>query len=399
MPAPEGPLIIAPAGIDYFDCTGCGRCCKLWGVQVDADSFRRARDFLENPPAPRPNPDLDWYKEEEGNIYYNLTPRGNCVFLDANHMCYLHTHDPALKSIVCRNYPREETRTPRGREVTLTFSSYGAFVNVLCRPEPFSLVRSPMTQPLPLPDASKPAISHPKSLSWKTLYLVEEALLDTIASTSQLDDALAQCAHFLSKVEGHDDGKKLRRAIQAREIHPSVRMNIPGISDLESAWKLIDRIIRFRILFLADNPMLEPDRIEVQKLIDDMQNGPGDEKIGPSLFYRRLRRSWFDPCSAEITPLLRKFILYKIFKKTFFLEYGLVRGFNIICFMYALARLQLMLMARREGRVPGQADLFEPLRFAEVHFAHSGRFLQFWKEAFKSDMLASAAITEILVRA
>lgn len=398
MPADQ-PLLIAPDGIDLFACTGCGHCCQLWGIQIDPASFARAQAFLENPPEPRPHPELEWFMEEGGARHYNLTPDGRCVFLDRDRLCYLHKHDPMLKSIVCRSYPFEETLTPRGRERTLSFSSFGAFEHVLCRPEPFRLVRKPLPPGTTLPDFGAPAIMHPRPFSWKTLFLIEETLLDFIGAAPNLDDALAHAAHFLSAVEQHEDGKKLRRAIAAKEVHPAAFAKANAVSDLESAWTLIDRIVRFRVLFLKDQPLLARACAEVEALIAAMETGPVADAVGPALFYRRMRRRWYAPAEKTMTPLLRKFLLYKIFKKTLFLELGLVRGFNILCFMYAVVRLKLMLDARRADRAAATRDLFDPLHFVEVHFAHSGKFLQFWKEIFKSDMLASALIAEILVRA
>lgn len=399
--------VIAPQDVDLFSCTGCGRCCKLWGVMIDEDSFKRAEAFLENPPEPRPNPELGWYwtNEQGDRKYYRLTDRGRCVFLDENDRCYLHKHDPSLKSTICRNYPHEETWTPRGRELSMSFSSYGAFVHVLIKPEPFKLIEAPCDAAPTLPDPLQPAIREDgpdqPAFGWKTFFLVEKALLDSLSaaeSAASLDDALVNSARFLSAIEAEGDSKNLRHKIRDGVLSPATFAGDEKISNLDSAYRLMEQIIKFRILFLQGTPMLESWCIEIQSMIDDLANGPAEEKIGRSLFYRRLRRSWFDPFASEATPVLRKFLQYKIFKKTFFLEYGFVRGFNILCFMYAVLRLRLMLNARKSAQVLRLEDLFEPIRFVEVHFAHSGKFLEFWRSVFKSHVMKSGSLSEILVR-
>lgn len=390
--------IIAPADIDRFACEGCGGCCRSWGIYVDEPSFERAKAFLENPPEPRPNPNIPWYFEDGGKKYYQLTDKGVCVFLDDNKRCYLHKHDPMLKSTTCRDYPREAVVTPRGLELSMSFSSFGAFLNVLSRPAGFSLIEAEMDSPsIPTEPAAWP-ITTPKRFSWETYAVVEDILLKFIGQMDSLDDALIATARFLAVVEQETDGRKLRKKLRRRELHPVSFMEQHPISNLEAAYNLIEKILEFRAAFLNGCAPLRADAEKVQTLIDDMVRGPAEEKVGRALFYRRLGRSWFDPHASVFSPPLRKFMQYKIFKKTFFMEFGFVRGFNILCFMYAVIRMRLMIRAKKENRQPTMGDLFDPVHFVELYFSHSGKFLQFWKEVFQSDILTSPAFAEILVR-
>lgn len=392
------PALIAPSDIDRFACTGCGRCCRLWGVAIDGDAFSRAAAFLENPPAPRPNPEIPWYTEENGVKYYQLTQAGSCVFLDSDKYCYLHKHDPALKSVICREYPREPMITARGQEISMTFSSYGAFKNVLLNPAPFEIVSLPAPKNFPVPAAADYAVREPKPISWKTYFLIEAALLDRLGATASPDDALVESAHFLSALENEDDGKKLRKRLRAGDILPASFSSRPAISDLESAFRLMEKILEFRARYLAGMPLMTVPRQEIEEMVEKMRRGPEEEKIGSGLFYRRLQRKYWNPLKAEYEPIFRKWIQYKIFQKRFFIEYGFVRGFNILCFMYAILRLHVMLQAREKGNPLSVEDLFDSFNFVEVNFAHSGKFLLFWKEFFTSDLSASSSLTEILIR-
>lgn len=397
--------LIAPSGVDLFACTGCGGCCKLWGVSIDPFSFERARAFLENPPSPRPNAELPWYIEEDGQKYYQLTESGRCVFLEKDNKCYLHKHDPMLKSVVCRDFPRGGMMTPRGYEVYMSFSSPGAFLNVLTRPEPFTLVQADM--PPPPENIHVPAcpIRAPRDYSWDTYFLIEEILLDFIGRMNSLDDALIASARFLAAVEQEEDGKKLRRRLRDRTLHPLVFMEQKPVSNLEGAYRMLEQILSLRIQFLKKSPILRSCVEELQQMVDDLRRGPEEEKVGRALFYRRLRRTFYDPSQAALEPVIRKFLLHKIFQKAVFFEHGLFHGINIICFFYAILRFRLMIRARNpsfakasEGGV-AVSDLFDPIHFVEVHFAHSGKFLQFWKDVIQTNLLANASLSEIMVRA
>lgn len=389
--------IIKPEALDRFACTGCGTCCRLWGVPIDSASLERAKTFLADPPEPRPNPDLPWYVEQGGQNYYNLTSAGACVFLDQEKRCYLHRFDPELKSVVCRNYPYEELLTPRGCEISITFSSYGAFHQVLATSDPFVLAKKEASLNLAVPDAASPAIDDPRPLSWKTLFIIEDLLLTHMAAATSLDDALVECSRFLAAVEQHDDNKKLRRMLTASELTPALFVGQPSVSDLGSAYQLIEQILMFRRQFL-DSSIFDAAKVDIEAMLDSMDKGPAEDGVPRALFYRRLARNYWDADQGNLMPIVKKFLLHKIFKKTFFLQYGLVRGFNIICFMYAVLRLQLLLNCRRDGLPPSVAGLFNPVHFVEVHFSHSGKFLEFWKEIFKTELLKSGRMTELLVR-
>lgn len=373
----------------------------MWGVEIDEASYERARTFLENPPAPRPNPDMPWYFEEAGKKYYSLTGQSQCVFLDKDKQCYLHAHDPMLKSSICRNYPKSGVTTPRGFEMGMSFSSFGAFLNVLAHPEPFGLTETQIE--LNPAGATYPPtpVTRPQPYGWETYFQIETILLDFIGRMGSLDDALIASARFLTAVEQEPDGPNLRRDLETRRIHPLTFMEQRPISNLEASYNLVERILTFRAAFMKDAPLLQPCRESIQSMLDDMDRGLAEEKIGRALFYKRLMQSYYDPNAAALLPVLRKFVQYKIFQKTFFFEFGFARGFNILCFFHALIRLRLAIrarQARRERSSPAVADLFDPVHFAELHFAHSGKFLQFWNHVFQSNLLTPGALSEILVR-
>src|SRR3990167_2367462 len=228
--------VIAPADLGNFSCTACGGCCRLWGILIDEPSFERARAFLENPPAPRPNPEMPWYFEEGGKKYYTLTGDGRCVFLGKDNHCYLHAHDPMLKSMVCRDYPRLGVMTPRGFEMSMSFSSYGAFLHTLCRPEPFTLIEGDMPIPPEAVNLPESPIRDPKPFGWDTYFLVESILIEFLNRTVPLDDALIAIARFLGAVEAMPDGEALRRKLRDRSLHPVCFMEHKSVSDLGAAY-------------------------------------------------------------------------------------------------------------------------------------------------------------------
>ncbi|OGH59556.1 MAG: hypothetical protein A3G34_03945 [Candidatus Lindowbacteria bacterium RIFCSPLOWO2_12_FULL_62_27] len=392
--------VIAPADLGNFSCTACGGCCRLWGILIDEPSFERARAFLENPPAPRPNPEMPWYFEEGGKKYYTLTGDGRCVFLGKDNHCYLHAHDPMLKSMVCRDYPRLGVMTPRGFEMSMSFSSYGAFLHTLCRPEPFTLIEGDMPIPPEAVNLPESPIRDPKPFGWDTYFLVESILIEFLNRTVPLDDALIAIARFLGAVEAMPDGEALRRKLRDRSLHPVCFMEHKSVSDLGAAYHLIRRIVALRVLCVAGTPQLRSCRDDLQEFVDRLERGPAEEGVGAALYYRRLRRAHYDPSEAILSPIVRKFLQYKIFEKDFFFEFGWVRGIQILCFLYATLRLRLMVRARKSGAgAPAVADLFDPIHFVELHFTHSAKFLQFWKRVFQDNFLGSPVLAEILVRA
>lgn len=392
--------VLSPADLDRFACTGCGGCCRSWGVEIDESSFKRAKTFLENPPEPRPNPDILWYFEERGKKYYQLTKKETCVFLDADNKCYLHKHDPMLKSVICRDFPRGGTMTPRAYELHMSFSSFGAFVNVLCNPEPFRVVEMEVPPVMNGIEITPHPIRHPHPYGWETYFLIEGILLDFIGRVDSLDDALAASARFLSTVEREPDGKHLRRKLRSRELHPVQFLESKPLTNLEGSYRLMHDILLFRKVFLQRSSPLTKAVEDLQTLLRELEQGPDEEKIGPALFYRRLRRLHYDPSRSQIEPVIRKFMQYKIFQKAFFCEYGWVLGFNILSFLYAILRLRLMVRSRRTSsqHAPSIHDLFDPIHFVELHFSHSGKFLQFWQEVIQSNLMSSSSISEILIR-
>lgn len=389
--------VIAPSDIDLFRCTGCGGCCRLWGISIDDESFRRTQSFLSQTRDPRPNPDRPWFFERDGKKYYELTDAGTCVFLQADNRCYLHKHDPTLKSLVCREYPRGGIRTPRGFEMSMSFSSYGAFHQVLASPAPFSLMEADADFSLEAvaPCADRP-IETPQPLSWETLFLIENILIDFLGKCETIESGLVACARFLEAVEQEGDGEGLGLKIRDRILHPAAFLECRPLSNIDAAYSMIRAILSIRAGLLVGTPSLKAALGQVMDLLDVMDRGPVEAHVGPALYYRRLRTSRFDPVRSSVEPALRKYMQYKVFQKTCFLDHGLVRGFNILCFVYAIIRLRFMLRARPSDRP--MADLFEPVHFAELHFTHSQIFQKLWDRVFQSNYLTSAALGEILVR-
>lgn len=406
--------IVAAEDIGDFKCTGCGSCCQLWSVPIDPASFERAREFLEHPPEPRPNADRPWYVEHNGKKIYNLTDDGRCVFLQKDNHCFLHRFDPMLKSDICRQYPYVHHVTPRGLEISLTYSSYGAVLHSLLNGRPFQRLTSSMPRPASSSNDELTydalAVRAPNPVNWDAAFAVEDALLAELerpgpvpssvpSSVEGLDDALVRCARFLQSVEAEAAGpasESLRDRVMSGALRPVAAPPTPGVANLDAAYELLLKILSLRARILDQSPPLGRAAADVRNMRDEMGKARDESGTGAALFYRRLARDRYTPRRARLEPIMKKYLMNLIFQKQFFKQFGFVRGFNIICILYALMRVTIMLKLDPESERP--ADLFGPIHFVEQHFSHAGLFLEFWNEAFKSNMISSPNLAELLVR-
>jgi Fe-S-cluster containining protein len=170
-----------------FQCTGCGRCCKPWRVNIDPHQFLEISQTLAYNSRTREGyvPLLNC-----GEGLAKMGDRGDdvCHFLDEKALCSLHSEMGAAgKPLGCQLYPYQLVDTPGGTYVHLSFG---------CPPVVAGLDRDAQANRLELELAlvnrkSKPfpelvRLSEHQSISWASYLQLEERILSAYA----LDDPL-----------------------------------------------------------------------------------------------------------------------------------------------------------------------------------------------------------------
>jgi hypothetical protein len=377
-----------PEDLGDFHCTACGGCCGLWNIMIDDAAFERASRFIETSGAGRPNPELPWFVTIQNQHYYAMTPQGRCVFVDAENLCWLHRHDPLFKSDICRTFPIELTRTPDGCDRSLSFASLGAFRHVLLNGKPFRIVEWRTSEKI-VGKATEPHPIKPlPELDWRTFFEVERRLLGFLASGSDLESDLLAAGRFLVEVEARARDKTLAKAM-AEGLHPKRQSIANAVSDIDAAQRLLTTILDLRLKTIEFETARQDIVAFLARLADERE-------MSRLARYRRLRRRFWLPSAPALEAVLRKFILYKIFQKKSHLEFGLVRGQNMIAFHVALIRLHALLACDRDAPLQPE-DLFPSIEFVERQFSHALHFSRFWHDLFKGRHLDTAELGEMLI--
>jgi hypothetical protein len=355
---------------------------------IDDAAFERANRFIETSGAGRPNPELPWFVTIQNQRYYAMTPQGRCVFVDGENLCWLHRHDPLLKSEICRTFPIELTRTPGGCDRSLSFASLGAFRHVLLNGRPFRIIETRTNEMI----VGNAANSHPvkplPELDWQTFFEVERRLLGFLAGGSGLEPDLLAAGRFLVEIEARARDKTLAKAM-AEGLHPKRQSITNPVSDIDAAQRLLITILDLRLKTIEFETAREEMSAFLARLADERE-------MSRLARYRRLRRRLWLPSAPALDAILRKFILYKIFQKKFHLEFGLVRGQNMIAFFIALIRLHALFARDREAPLQPE-DLFPSIEFVERHFSHAPSFNRFWHDLFQGRFLDTAELGEMLI--
>lgn len=112
-----------------FSCTCCGRCCRQWGIEVNAAEKERLEqfDWGQVPGAP---PRDEFFRQDGARTLLGLQPSGLCRFLGEDKLCLIHKHFGAeAKPATCQRFPYQFVRTPTGVYVSLSYASVGACEN------------------------------------------------------------------------------------------------------------------------------------------------------------------------------------------------------------------------------------------------------------------------------
>jgi hypothetical protein len=361
-------------------CERCGFCCRDYPATFTRDEMDTAVKCAQSlPPEEMPPHPFFVTVAQNPNRFFNVMGENGCVFL-RDGGCILHARfGPESKSRICRSFPAKSTVTPVGIFGSLYFGCPAALRNLSF---PFNITERDSSEIIPDTDKT-PVIRGTLTVPWEHLVSISAALINIVSDTNfTLRESLLACIELI-KILSFRLGRKdpspisdiLDRALTAIRMKSAQRPRTPDESLDTSA---LDFLLEFTTqveCILNKTVVVQPAAFSafIGKLSNSLELGPdGQPSSGAVKCYLAFVRKWRAEREEIFSRELRNYILWKIFDKEIFLEFGISSGFHLMCLGFALIRLYTFALNAAESREGIDFEsIMYPIQLVDKYLFHN----------------------------
>ncbi len=383
-------------------CTGCGECCRAWGISIEEDRAERVEAYFKSRNMfPMEKEIFQKVTRGEGENTHEethiiLDPKtGVCPFLAEDKKCLIHQHlGFEAKGTTCQVFPRQPMYIPGIGGMDGLFFSSNYMLDLLFSDKPLDMV----------------------SLGeW-----VDEKALSGYFPGSKLTPAdvivlTRAYSHFFQHEKSH---WKLAGLFvlyyqfaerEAREGRPPAQWNSARAEDhLKKLLYLLEEIpfqasMQLQMLrMLVDDALVEGGGANALILptIVRLYTGPDGEVMErPNLIaYNRLLKKHLPALLPELDRVYRRFIAFKNYGLTLISMNGMANGPWLLLFHLALTRTVAVVLMDANPDMPPQKALRDSIFALERDFLHNGQRVKALCDGKFKDFLENQATVSVLAR-
>jgi len=367
---------ILPDGFNYSCVEGCGLCCQDWNIDINpetyenlsginwveiSDKFSGRKIFLES--------------ETGGKRFENV--ENKCIFLDADNSCIIHKHlGYDAKSLTCKRYPLNFMKTPAGINVRLSFVCPSIIKNT---GKPLNELIEYIEYVFRAAESKYYSLSEPvfldedTSVSWDEYTRIEAALIKTLDSQGNYEDALRAGAKLLRYISSAKNN-----GLEVSDILKSAGEK--SFFEARAETNLIKR--RLYLSIFATNELVgQSKKTALQRYLSafNILLGRGSISIkGTEADISKANKIKFNIENGNVSGQIKRYIRHLISTKWYLIPVvklnpqgtNLKSGYSFILIIYALIRwYSKIFAAQRGGDEVGQDDIEKAISAVEKNYA------------------------------
>ncbi len=368
--------ILIPNIIKNFKCVSCGECCRnKWRIDIDKKTYEKTKFKLEEN-----KEKIENYIEidPETKKAYTKFDNGYCKFITSERLCRVHRDlGWDCLSNTCKVYPRILNVTPKGMEVSLTFSCREA-ARLLLSKEIFE-VEEIEKENFFLMEPSKVNFLIPKNELRSKIgfyyFELEKTLIDILKNReSSLGNRLEEIRRLIITIKYNDC-----KDINLKELKEKNLKNLLNEKELENKNSKEEFIFLIKEFIKIKKDISPGFQSELEFLL---KNSCGKREINDYIFFRatelvldkktlnRLLEQW----EPEYDIILENYSLVHVFSKEWFknMYFSLSSLYLLITFL----KLKILLYTDYLQRKLTDEELVEIISTLDNDFRHNEIFFK-----------------------
>lgn len=387
-------VLFLPDYVKEFECTMCGDCCRSkWNIDVDERTHKRLeKKFAE---LGRSDDFTEMIElSAQGRSMMKFDAAGRCMALASDGRCKIQLElGYEYLSDVCKTYPRYIRVTPRGIEISLSFSCPAA-AKLLRRKDPVGFSYLPVDDPsfffmkAGITDYFIPG-KLPKNDIKRHYFPIEAGLIRVMQDRDfSIGERLVLLGHMLGRLASLDVEKTDEEQIVAMLTSYRGRVEIGANYELhlQTLRWIFDPVVEgneevknamaYLLKILATDEKMSC--ADFARLI---KKEPSEIVLLPQKYYEMLRK-YYEPSLNEISHVLENYFVNQIFLKTFYyMEWQ--EAFFKISLMHAMIQFYAIALSVSMKKATTEEIVIQAIVETENYFSHAGKYCSNLWQAIK----------------
>ncbi len=357
-----------------FNCKMCGGCCgKGWHIYLSEVEYRKLLQIFDEDLLKEATEILPPPQNEAGYARF-VEKNGDCR-LKENNLCQIHKNfGLAYLPYVCTIFPRRIFVTPRGTEISVTFSCPETQKLLLCK-EKIEVLKNPPgfffdVSHLILPSISEELLNAKDETKW--YFTMEEAVIKILQDrVFTLDVRMATVGMLIHSFHKYaDDQTRQNEYPQLLKNYRALARQVGGIKPQ------MDYQVRVLKKFLDFKKGLGTSTAEFYQIAETVFGALGLSVNKPVqeecfAFYQGQLQKLYN--ERELGYITGNYLVCNVFSKLLYI-FGLEAGFYALAFFYSLIRFLAVGLATAKGVPVDEEIIMQAISVVDHNVRHTAGF-------------------------